>query len=428
MRELLILFVHLLVTVAKLLHPGGARAVAAESLLLKHQLLISNRSRTRAPNLTTLDRFVLGLTTLFVSSRRIAKLGALVKPSTLFKFHQALVDRKYRLLFSSSPHRCKPGPKGPSAELIAAIVEMKRRNPRFGYMRNAQQISHAFGVDIDKDVVRRVLAKHYRPSDSGTNGPSWLTFIGNVKDSLWSVDLFRCESILLRSHWVMLVMDVFSRRIVGFGVESANIDGVSACRMFNRAIAGQRLPRHVSTDHDPLFRFHRWLANLRVLAIAEVKSAPYAPVSHPFIERLIGTVRREYLDHVFFWNAIDRAGLSRRRGAVKGAVHPDTCCNRWRTRPTFASAFIATAARAALRLNAWGRALSRSVSHTDSSLSTNSPRTPQFSPKPEAPTTSPAPTSMTVRAVSSPSNISTSLVTSLLPSLINSLRERRQLF
>ena len=63
MREVLILSVHLLVTVAKLLRPGGARAVAAESLLLKHQLLISNRARKRAPNLTTLDRFVLGLTT-----------------------------------------------------------------------------------------------------------------------------------------------------------------------------------------------------------------------------------------------------------------------------------------------------------------------------------------------------------------------------
>ena len=52
-------------------------------------------------------------------------------------------------------------------------------------------------------------------------------------------------------------------------------------------------------------RFHRWLANLRVLAIEEGKSVPYAPVSHPFIERLIGSVRRGYLDHVFFWNAID---------------------------------------------------------------------------------------------------------------------------
>jgi putative transposase len=62
--DLLTLGIHLLVTVAKLLRPGGVRAVAAESLLLKHQLLISNRSRRRAPNLTTLDRFVLGLTTL----------------------------------------------------------------------------------------------------------------------------------------------------------------------------------------------------------------------------------------------------------------------------------------------------------------------------------------------------------------------------
>src|SRR6202011_2589004 len=142
MRDLLLLAIHLLVTLAKFLGPGGVRRVAAESLLLKHQLLISNRSRRRAPNLTTLDRFLLGLATLFVNSRRIAKLGALVKPATLFKFHQALVDRKYRLLFSSSPHRRKPGPKGPSAELIAAIVEMKRRNPSFGCVRIAQQISY----------------------------------------------------------------------------------------------------------------------------------------------------------------------------------------------------------------------------------------------------------------------------------------------
>jgi hypothetical protein len=67
MREILILAVHFLVTVAKLLRPGGVRAVAAESLLLKHQLVISSRSRKRAPNLTTLDRFVLGLTTLFIN-------------------------------------------------------------------------------------------------------------------------------------------------------------------------------------------------------------------------------------------------------------------------------------------------------------------------------------------------------------------------
>ncbi len=306
MRDLLILTLHVLVTLARLLRPGGVRAVAAESVLLRHQLLISNRSRQRAPNLTFLDRVVLGLTSLFVSPRRLARLGALIKPATLLKFYRALVDRKYRLLFSSASRGRKPGPKGASAELIAAIVEMKCRNPRFGCVRIAQQIGHAFGIVIDKDVVRRVLAKHCRPGD-GYHGPSWLTFMAQAKDSLWSLDLFRCESILLRSHWVLLVMDVFSRRIIGFGVQRGVIDGLRVCRLFNHAVAKQLPSRRVSTDHDPLFRFHRWLANLRVLEIEEVKSVPYAPVSHPFVERLIGTIRREYLDRAFFWNAMDLA-------------------------------------------------------------------------------------------------------------------------
>ncbi len=323
MRDLVYLAIHLLVTLAKFLRPGGVRAVAAESLALKHQLLICNRSRQRAPNLTTLDRLLLGLTTLFMQPRRIPKLSIIVMPATLLKFHKALVDGKYRRLFSSSGRPRKPGPKGPSAELVAAIVEMKRRNPKFGCVRVAEQISHAFGLDIDKDVVRRVLAQHYRPDGSGGNGPSWLTFIAQSKDSLWSVDLFRCESILLRSYWVMLVMDVFTRRIIGFGVERADIDGVAVCRMFNRAISRQPLPKHISTDHDPLFRFHRWLANLRVLEIDEIKTVPHVPVSHPFVERLIGTIRRECLDQMFFWNELDlERKLQEFRGYYNGSrVH-----------------------------------------------------------------------------------------------------------
>jgi putative transposase len=79
------------------------------------------------------------------------------------KFHKALVHRKYRLLYPSSSWRRKPGPKGPSTELVAAIVETKRRNPKFGCVRIAQQVAHAFGIEMDKDVVRRVLVKHFRP-------------------------------------------------------------------------------------------------------------------------------------------------------------------------------------------------------------------------------------------------------------------------
>src|SRR5476649_2363820 len=303
MIHLLILVIHLLATIAKLMRPGGVRAVVAESLLLKHQLLISNRARRRAPNLNSFDRFVLGLGSLFVPASRIPKLAVILKPKTLLRFHKALKKRKYRWLFSSGGHR-PPGPKGPSKELIDAIVEFKRRNPRVGCVRIAQEIAHSFGIDIDKDIVRRVLAKHYRP-EAGTDGPSWLSFIGHMKDSLWSVDLFRCESLLLRSHWVMVVMDVFTRRIIGVAVERADLCGMSVCRMFSQIIAAKSAPRYLSSDHDPLFRFHRWPANLRILEVEEIKSVPYVPVSHPFVERLIGTIRREFLDHVLIWNAID---------------------------------------------------------------------------------------------------------------------------
>jgi putative transposase len=305
MRDLLLLVVQLIVTLAKLARPGGVRSVIAESLLLKHELIISSRSRRRAPPLTTIDRFVLGLMVLFVRPPRVAKLAAVLKPATLLRFHKALVDRKYRRLFSSTGARRKPGPKGPTKELVSAILEMKLRNPRFGYQRIAQQISHAFGVQIDKDIVRRVLATQYGPDHPGASGPSWLTFLAQSNDSLWSVDLFRCESILLRSHWVLVVIDVFTRRIIGFGIGSEYVDGPHLCRMFNQAIAGKAPPARISTDHDPLFRFHRWLANLRILEVEEIKTVPYAPMSHPFIERLIGTIRREYLDHTFFWNSID---------------------------------------------------------------------------------------------------------------------------
>jgi transposase InsO family protein len=155
----------------------------------------------------------------------------------------------------------------------------------------------------------------YRPDPPLGGGPSWLSFIGSLRDSLWSIDLFRCESIRLKSHWVLVVKDQFTRCIIGFAVQAGDVDGPALCRLFSRAVLGQDIPRYLSSDNDPLFTFHRWRANLRILGIAENKTIPYVPISHPFIERLIGTVRREYLDHVLFWNASD---LERKLNAFRG--------------------------------------------------------------------------------------------------------------
>jgi putative transposase len=304
MRDLVILFIHLIATFARLLGPGGMRSVVAESVLVKQQLLILNRSRQRSPNLRASDRLVAGLCALLLSPARLIRSAIVLKPSTLFNLHQALRNRKYQLLFSSQ-RRGRPGPKGPNKELIEAVVQTKQRNPTWGCPRIAQQIALAFDIPIDKDVVRRILASHYRPEkDSG--GPSWLTFIGHMKDSLWSLDLFRCESAVLRTHWILVVMDQYTRRIIGFGLHAGAVDGIALCRMFNRALRGHRsIPKYLSSDNDPLYRFHQWQANLRILEVAEIKTVPYVPLSHPFVERLIGTLRRECLDRTLFWTTAD---------------------------------------------------------------------------------------------------------------------------
>jgi transposase InsO family protein len=238
-----------------------------------------------------------------MSPGRLIRSAIVVKPSTLLSLHRALIQRKYRRLFSSK-WPTKPGPKGPSQDVIAAVVDMKQRNPIWGCPRIAQQITLAFGIPINKDVVRRILAARYQPKPDAA-GPSWLTVLGHAKESLWSLDLFRCQSAVLCTHWVLVVMDQWTRRIVGFGVYRGVVDVVALCQMFNRATRGHTPPTYLSSDHDPLYRFHGWRANLRILDVEAIKTVRYVPLSHPFVERLIGTIRRECLDRTLFWTAGD---------------------------------------------------------------------------------------------------------------------------
>src|SRR5262245_44061664 len=177
MTNLLLALVHLAIAVTRLFGPGGVRGVIAENLVLKQQLIVLRRGRRRAPNLTWGDRLFCGFGSLFLNPGRIRKVAIAFRPSTLLALHQALVRRKYRGLFSSTSSPRKPGPKGPDQALIQAIVELKSRNPRFGCPRIARIIAQTLGINVDKNVVSRVLAKHYRPAP-GRGGPSWLSFIG----------------------------------------------------------------------------------------------------------------------------------------------------------------------------------------------------------------------------------------------------------
>jgi hypothetical protein len=103
----------------------------------------------------------------------------------------------------------------------------------------------------------------------------------------------------------MLAVDIRTRRIVGFAAHAGDVNRIIACRLLNRIPGDLSPPVGISTDHDPIFKHHRWQATLRILDVDEVKTVPYTPLSHPFVERTIGTVRREVLDQTLIWNEAD---------------------------------------------------------------------------------------------------------------------------
>jgi hypothetical protein len=122
MRDIFTLFLHAIVIIIRLARPGGLRSVVAESVLMRHQVLILNRGQKRAPNLRVSDRVIAGLCTLLMRPARVLRSAIALRALTLMHFHKMLTKEKYRMLFS--PKRVRR-PKGPTKELIDAVVEMK---------------------------------------------------------------------------------------------------------------------------------------------------------------------------------------------------------------------------------------------------------------------------------------------------------------
>jgi len=250
---------------AVLMGSRGIRAVVAENLLLRQQLLVMRRSRRKAPNLRTTDRLLFGLCALFLGPRGLIRTAIILKPATLLRFHRGFKDFKYRFLYSSRPKE-KQVQKGPHRNCSEPSVNSSGAIPGLAARRSRNTWPRPLASTPTKDVVRRVLAAHYRP-ERRENGPSWLTLLGHTKNSLWRLDLFRTESILLRSHWVLVIMDRFTLRIIGFGVQAIAVDGPGLCRMFNYVWRLKRLNKILNGDrlikrfrnsflHQCLLRYH----------------------------------------------------------------------------------------------------------------------------------------------------------------------------
>jgi len=276
------------------------RHLVAEVIAMRAQLIITKRKTHPAPPLSPALRLVFGFLCAFVPARMLSPTFVIVKPSTVLKFHRWLIAQKYSRLYRNRQRRSgrPPIPK----EVRALIIEIKERNPTFGCPQTAAVIFDRTGVAVSEESARRTLLKSYGGNPGG--GPSWLSFLGTQANSLWSLDLFQVESMRLKTHWALVVMDQWSRKIVGFAVSPTPVTGIGLAAMFSSSM-GSSNPKRLSHDHDPLFRSLDWKRVMAVLEIEEIWSVPFVPISHPFVERLIGPIRRELLDRTLFWNERD---------------------------------------------------------------------------------------------------------------------------
>ncbi len=126
MINLLQLMFMLITALLKIKKQGGTKALVAENICLRQQLIILNKNRQRSPNLTHLDRLVFAISAELINAKRLSRLAILLKPATLIKIHKAFAMKKYKKLFSNKNLK-KPGRKGQSQDIINLVLEFKKR-------------------------------------------------------------------------------------------------------------------------------------------------------------------------------------------------------------------------------------------------------------------------------------------------------------
>jgi putative transposase len=119
------------------------------------------------------------------------------------KFHRYFAGKKYSRLYGSHPR--KVGRPPISNEIRNLILELKTKNPFFGCPQIASIICDRTGITVSEETIRRIIMSTFKGRPG--SGPSWLSFLATQADSLWSIDFFQLESICLKTHWVLVVMD-----------------------------------------------------------------------------------------------------------------------------------------------------------------------------------------------------------------------------
>ena len=259
-----------------------------EILALRHQLGVLQRTKRRRIRLGATDRL------LWVALHRLwpewRKALVLVKPDTVIAWHR----KGFRLYWSWKSRSGHVGRPGTSQEIRSLIREMSLRNVLWGAPRLHGE-SLKLGIEVSQATVAKYMVKHRKPPSQ-----TWRTFLENHVKQLVSVDFFVVPTVSFTVLYVFLVLAHERRRVVHFNVTEHPTAEWTAAQLM-QAFPWDTAPRYLLRDRDRIYgnAFRTQAANM---AITEGLTAPQSPWQSPYVERLIGSIRRECLDHVIVVN------------------------------------------------------------------------------------------------------------------------------
>ena len=258
-------------------------ALQLEILALRHQLGVLQRCVKR-PKLTSADRLLWVWLCRIWPAWRSALI--IVQPATVIAWH-----RKGFPLFWKWKARCgRPGRPAVPRELRELIRRLNRENPLWGAPRIHGELLK-LGIDVGETSVGKYMTRHRRPPSQ-----TWRTFLDNHLTTLVSVDFFTVPTIRLHVLYVFLILAHDRRRILHVGV-TAHPTAEWTAQQLREAFPWDTAPRYLLRDRDRIFG-HRFVDQVNAMGISEVLSTPGSPWQRAYIERVIGTIRRECLDHV----------------------------------------------------------------------------------------------------------------------------------
>jgi transposase InsO family protein len=220
----------------------------------------------------------------------------IVQPATVIAWHR----KGFRLFWTWKVRRGKRGRPAVAREVRDLIRRMSRQNPLWGAPHIHGELLK-LGITMGETSVAKYMVRHRKPPSQ-----TWRTFCDNHLKMLVSVDFFTVPTIRFRVLYVFLVLAHERRRVLHFNV-TAHPTAEWTAQQLREAFSFDQIPGYLLRDRDKIFG-DEFGQQLRDMKIEEVLSAPRSPWQRAYVERLIGSIRRECLDHVIVFH---EAGLRR---------------------------------------------------------------------------------------------------------------------